>query len=151
MNDMQKPKGRAPRPWFRTSTQSWYVVLEGRQIRLGPDRRPALAKFRRLMKALGREVARAGTEKTPPSTSIYFIQDVETKEVKIGLSANPKARLRQIQTGHPHQLVLVRVVQGGMIGDERHLHRMLRHLHIRGEWFRGDMCIDSVIEEMINS
>jgi len=29
---------RKPKPWFRKSTRTWYVQLDGRQVPLGPDK-----------------------------------------------------------------------------------------------------------------
>ncbi len=42
------PRGRVARPWFRKSTQTWYVTLSGQQVLLGRSKREAYAEFARL-------------------------------------------------------------------------------------------------------
>lgn len=40
---------RPIKPWFRTSTQTWYVQIQGTQINLGKDKDAAFREFHRLM------------------------------------------------------------------------------------------------------
>lgn len=40
---------RQPKPFFRKQTQSWYVQLDGKQIRLGKDESEAWKEYHRLM------------------------------------------------------------------------------------------------------
>jgi integrase len=40
---------RQPKPWFRKSTKTWYVQLDGRQVPLGKDKEEALRKYHQLM------------------------------------------------------------------------------------------------------
>lgn len=42
------PRGRVARPWYRASTKTWYVTLDGRQVLLGRSKREAYAEFARL-------------------------------------------------------------------------------------------------------
>lgn len=42
---------RFPKPFFKKSHQSWYVQLDGRQVRLGPDRDAAHRRYHELMAA----------------------------------------------------------------------------------------------------
>lgn len=48
-------------------------------------------------------------------------------------------RVRTLQAGNPDKLWLVCAIPVvDPIGTERELHRMFRHCHVRGEWFRLD-------------
>jgi len=40
---------RTPTPWYRKQNQTWYVQIEGRQIRLGKDKKEAFAEYLKLM------------------------------------------------------------------------------------------------------
>ncbi len=53
-------RGRIPRPWYRASTDSWFVGLDGKQVPLGKTKREAHAEFNRLMAARGRGVVSEG-------------------------------------------------------------------------------------------
>ncbi len=48
------PRGRVPRPWFRKSTQAYYVTLDGVQVQLGRSKRDAYAEFARITVGRGR-------------------------------------------------------------------------------------------------
>ena len=38
---MTTKNDKHPRPWYRPSRQTWYLILDGRQINLGPDEQQA--------------------------------------------------------------------------------------------------------------
>ena len=40
---------RTPKPWWRKERRSWFVMLDGRQVNLGPDRGEAFRRFHQLM------------------------------------------------------------------------------------------------------
>lgn len=66
---------------------------------------------------------------------IYFIQaGGPTGPIKIGLAIDPKARLKQLQTGSPETLDLLGAVVGTEI-MERGFHCHLSQHRVRGEWF----------------
>ena len=70
---------------------------------------------------------------------LYIIQSDKTGDIKIGRSKNPKQRLKQLQTGSPHKLKLLLIVENR--GDlEKNLHQRLRQYRNRrnGEWFDFD-------------
>lgn len=71
----------------------------------------------------------------PPS--VYFIQAVHTRHIKIGQAAFPEKRLQGLQISCPDELVLLGSIpdpSGGSL--ERVLHRQFSAHHVRGEWFR---------------
>lgn len=71
---------------------------------------------------------------------IYFVQAEETRLVKIGRCAdgNLDERVKAMQTGCPHKLVVIGVVEegGGKGVSEEGLHHHFAKLHVRGEWYQ---------------
>jgi hypothetical protein len=69
---------------------------------------------------------------------IYAIQSPESpRYVKLGLSSNPQARLRNLQTGSPHKLVLIwSFACKNMAETEAAFHEVFDKYRIpAGEWF----------------
>jgi hypothetical protein len=67
---------------------------------------------------------------------IYFAKAEDTDLVKIGYTfSQPEKRLKGLQTGCPHELLLLYAIEGDQDG-ERELHRTFAHLRENGEWFR---------------
>jgi hypothetical protein len=64
---------------------------------------------------------------------IYFLRCGNF--VKIGFSDQPEARQRELETGNPHEIILVGC-HPGTIELEQRLHRYFQAHHHRGEWFR---------------
>lgn len=76
------------------------------------------------------------------STYIYVIAARLEGPVKIGFSANPERRLRQLQTGHAEALILHHTQafepkRAKLI--ERIIHKTIKHLRCHGEWFNIDV------------
>jgi predicted GIY-YIG superfamily endonuclease len=72
------------------------------------------------------------------SEYIYIIASNANGPVKIGRSADPQKRLKQLQTGHALPLTIH--YQQEISGDEvnlmeRAVHKMIRHKRLKGEWF----------------
>jgi len=72
---------------------------------------------------------------------VYAIGD-EQNNVKVGISKNPKQRLRSIQTGHPYKLHILFTEEFDC--SRKHILRIERKLHFelstqykkeKGEWF----------------
>lgn len=71
-----------------------------------------------------------------PDMYVYAIREVETGNVKIGISKDPAERLKQLQTGNSSELVLVASIPAGnRYKDESNAHKKLSNINIRGEWF----------------
>jgi Meiotically up-regulated gene 113 len=80
---------------------------------------------------------------------IYVIAARDEGPCKIGFSNSPEERLKQLQTGHPEQLVLRHTVeleakQGKLL--ERMIHKTLKHQRSVGEWF--NLSVDAAIGEV---
>lgn len=72
---------------------------------------------------------------------VYFFGQILGDYVKIGMTADVKARLNQLQTGNPHRLVVLRVIELTDAQAARDLealfHRRYKLLqyHTYGEWY----------------
>jgi len=76
------------------------------------------------------------------SSFVYCIHDKTTKRSKIGVAADPEARLRRLQTGCPTRLKLVDYFAGGRYVERAFLHnyhhrRVFMH-HRVSEWMKDD-------------
>ena len=78
---------------------------------------------------------------------ICFIRSGGTGFVKIGYSACPEKRLRQLQTGNPEVLWIEALVDGDM-ELETSIHAQLQDRVKRGEWF--EICQED-LEQVIRS
>jgi hypothetical protein len=68
---------------------------------------------------------------------VYCIQNIVTKNVKVGHSDGPLDRLPELQVGNEARLEVIATMPGGVI-EEAELHRRLGDRLMRGEWFRSD-------------
>jgi hypothetical protein len=67
---------------------------------------------------------------------VYYIMEVDTGNVKIGVSKNPESRLKQLQTGNSSRLELIKTEQyQDAHAEEKRLHFANSDKHIQGEWF----------------
>lgn len=93
---------------------------------------------------------KAPTVPAPPAHSlqagrpgmIYFMACRD--RLKVGYSANPGTRLKQLQGHCPYQLVLIGVLLGTG-ADEASIKRALRYVWAHGEWF----CMNDTLEKII--
>ncbi len=80
--------------------------------------------------------------------SIYFIR-AETGQIKIGFTRGTATRLAALQCGSPVILKILGAFEAESESIERRLHRHFRHLHLHGEWFRGEHDLLAAIEMML--
>ena len=65
---------------------------------------------------------------------VYFIGCDDS--VKIGISDNPEERLKQMQTGNPSELKILKTYHSDDAeATEKALHRIFDDARIQGEWF----------------
>ena len=70
------------------------------------------------------------------SKFIYLIQSSENGKYKIGLSVNPKKRIKQLQTGSGEELKLINIFKSEFPHlVEKGLHKHFNHLNAIGEWY----------------
>lgn len=67
---------------------------------------------------------------------VYVIQGDRDRDIKVGVSHDPLARMRGLQTGTSQELRLLYVLPGGY-KLEANLHQRLRGARLRNEWFGG--------------
>ncbi len=73
-----------------------------------------------------------------PDMYVYAIREKDTGNIKLGISRDPEARLRQLQTGNSSELELVAFRKAeNRFADERALHADAEAYRLRGEWFEG--------------
>lgn len=80
---------------------------------------------------------------TAPKKSHHFVYGIQAGDlVKIGFAADPVKRLRALQTSNPETLEVVYLEKHGTRLEaknrEAKLHRRLRSMAVRGEWFKAD-------------
>lgn len=78
-------------------------------------------------------------ERQQPPPFVYLLRNLETLDIKIGVSAHPERRRDEVAYAErlaPRSLALVGGVQDvDAYGLERILHRRLAAHRVRGEWF----------------
>jgi len=78
----------------------------------------------------------------PNQAEVYFIRDITAQTVKIGKTGlnNSPQRLKQLQTGNPNELTLLKTISTKTHADafklEKELHQKYSANHYRGEWFK---------------
>jgi hypothetical protein len=74
--------------------------------------------------------------------------------VKIGVSDNPKKRLKGVQTGCPGDVHLIRTFEAGQDAyiHEGYFHKLYKKFSTGGEWFEfdNDYFVEKVLPEMID-
>lgn len=75
---------------------------------------------------------------------IYFIEAVGLDAVKIGYATHLESRLMDIQVSCPVPVRLLGTLPGGR-GLEQAPHAQLAESRIRGEWFRRDDDLESLL------
>lgn len=76
---------------------------------------------------------------------VYFVQEEQTRNFKIGKADNVYKRLAQLQTGNSSSLILRLMIRGDE-PLEKSLHRRFKEFRIRGEWFKPCQEIESYIK-----
>jgi hypothetical protein len=82
--------------------------------------------------------------------TIYLIQNLRTKNIKVGYTdeESAKNRLQQLQTGHCDELVILLTFPGDRRLEQK-LHKKLFLYHIRGEWFTSDILKSEELAECL--
>ena len=73
------------------------------------------------------------------NSSYLYVIGPANGNIKIGYSEDPESRLGQLQTGNDQTLILHYTAEADPAKVqvlEKIIHRQLRHLKIRGEWFK---------------
>ena len=97
----------------------------------------AILDFNLVLKALQEfEVSDDILEDCKCPLYVYAIREVDTGNVKIGISKDPMERLKQLQTANSSKLELIGFNEAkNRFLDERIAHKNNKGHHIHGEWF----------------
>lgn len=95
-----------------------------------------------------------GSVRLPPrptrrGSRVYFIRSGLSQEIKIGHTLDPVVRLNELQVANSEPLTLMGTIPGGR-KRESEIHRLFRHLKIRGEWYRGTRELVSWVERELD-
>lgn len=74
-------------------------------------------------------------EKALDTRNLYLIHNAARNTLKIGISANPKARLHTLQVSSGDKLTLLFDIKGKAF-LEKELHKEFADLRLQSEWFR---------------
>lgn len=76
-------QGRSPKPWYRAAQKTWYVILDGRWVNLGPDKAEAFRRFHLLMAgeptAARPDTSQAGSPLTFAELVGYYLANLKTR------------------------------------------------------------------------
>lgn len=79
----------------------------------------------------------------------YVMASSPTGPFKVGYSRKPKARMAQLQVGHPELLTLMFLLKTGPLAGkeaENEIHSYLREHRVRGDWY--DAGLDTIIDAL---
>ena len=78
------------------------------------------------------------------------MQNVETKDLKIGISNDSCRRQKELQNTSGRQIEILYVIPQKS-NLELTLHEKFSHLRLMGEWFKYDKSIIDEFEKLLNS
>jgi hypothetical protein len=81
-------------------------------------------------------IAMGRTRKEKPTDKLYFVEEKNTGNIKIGRTSRPiEERMITLQTANSSALALLKCVPASPVEEVR-LHARFRAAKVRGEWFR---------------
>lgn len=97
-----------------------------------------------------------GWNTSPPREfeTVYFMAAIDNDDsyvihgIKVGIAADPMARLKGIQSSNPYRIEMFGSFDA-VIGTEAKILARLAMYQIRGEWFRPDPVVLEIIEEYL--
>lgn len=141
------------KPYYKRSHQSWYVNLDGKQVRLGPDRHLAFQKWEALTTPVGEsEVADAikrfidGHPRWKPATRAYYKGHLKRFEQHVGAVRVRDLRQHHLTTlldryagqNHRHNIAQAVTFCFRWLADEGLIERTPFKRHIPAAVARGD-------------
>jgi hypothetical protein len=97
-----------------------------------------------------KEYSTKDTTRSVAQQEVYFVQAKELKLIKIGISANPRLRLSDMQVGSPDKLeILLTLFIVGQTAcmAEHNLHLKFKDCNAHNEWFQPSSELLAFIEE----
>ncbi len=96
-------------------------------------------------KVIGSHIMKRQALEREMGQDLYFLKCHDY--IKIGISSECEKRMADLQVGNPYKLSLFAIIKlkGSL---ETECHRRLKHLFVRGEWFKHTPEIDELIMEL---
>lgn len=112
-------------------------------------RKKEVARTEKLHKEIQKEY-RLKKEANPKKYKgfVYFIQGECGGAIKIGYSKNVTQRLKELQTGYPDILKVIKIIPGNE-AREALIHEELAGYRLNGEWFRPDKFVLDKIKSYV--
>jgi predicted GIY-YIG superfamily endonuclease len=87
------------------------------------------------------------------SCYVYLIKEIHTNNTKIGISVNPEARIKQLNSSSHLEIIFKRKFSSRdeAFVAERKAHKVLKEHKIRNEWFNLDITLREEIQKLIVS
>lgn len=79
---------------------------------------------------------------------VYFMQNLDNKEIKIGVSIHPEIRRKQLIAEKGSQIEILHIIPSGGDEEETRLHEYFRNYRTHGEWFAPDSKLTEFISQM---
>jgi len=76
---------------------------------------------------------------------IYFIENGQDGHIKIGYAKAPEKRLKELQTGTPYPLKILKTIEGDRKAEQA-FHTVFGYCRVKGEWFKPDQKLKAFIE-----
>ena len=135
----------------RRSHKKFSVQIEGESIALFAQKSLTIKAIREWLKTWASPQAKLITPdkkvltldgyQTTESAFVYFIFNIDSQAIKIGMAKNVEKRLKSLQTSSPVVLELLHTIQLNSVEDaqklEYVLHRRFARLRMNGEWFKA--------------
>ena len=122
------------------------LILSSRKLSTGKAKTALLSQIQD-SKAILQALTDFEVPEDLPDLYVYAIRETETRRIKLGISRNPEARLKQLQTANSQRLELIGYrAATNRYADEKALHSANAELHIAGEWFSEGATLDCKIE-----
>ena len=99
----------------------------------------------------GEEIIRYIQENTKVELFVYFILNRDHNAVKIGMSHDPKERIKHLQKFMLDELEFLGCISCGENARkvEKELHRIFESSHIKGEWFKYELFVKESVRKLL--
>jgi hypothetical protein len=93
---------------------------------------------------------RLGSRRIKSQSFVYVVQNLVTKNIKVGISSAPYERTKSMQTGCDCKLQLLCFFSGDL-EDEQKIHQDLCEYSIHGEWFLFSTQVQEYLRPFLSS
>lgn len=131
--------GRPATEYYLTAAQAAFIVMNC-ETGLATNAKLALSSALTQSLDIIRAMESFDVPDDLPDMFVYAIREKDTGNIKLGISRDPKQRLKQLQTGNSSQLELVAYRKAeNRYRDERAIHAAADAHRLHGEWFSSSV------------